>query len=69
MNFKKMESFPLLKRSSFPVHTKRLEFFGPTRDLSISRIASLLKFIFIIAYNFGKLQLSIIMHFLVGAFK
>jgi len=50
-----MKPFPLLKHSSFAVHTKRLEFFGPIRDLSISRIASLLKFIFIIAYNFGKL--------------
>jgi len=55
MNFKKIEASPLLKYFSFSVHTKRLEFFNPTRDLSLSRIASLLQFIFIIAYNFGKL--------------
>jgi hypothetical protein len=50
-----MDASSLLKHFSFPVHTKRLEFFGLAWEISFSRIASLLLFIFIIAYNFGKL--------------
>ena len=69
MNFKKIEASSLLKHFSFPVHTKRLGFFGSTRNYSLSRIASLLQFIIIIAYNFGKLAVFTIMNFLVGAFE
>ena len=52
---KKMEAFRLLKYTSFPFIQNGWSFLAPPGNSPVSRNASLLKFIFFTAYNFGKL--------------